>query len=137
MGKKFAPKKKKFVKMVPKEPFTVDSLRKGFTYLNNRFFNDEIPPSIKLGFMPNCGFESNGKWENVDAFYSEDDHTIMIDSHISYSSSNVSIALLHEMAHAYLHTKGYRGYSKDHGHGMMYQAEIARLFNAGAYDGLL
>jgi hypothetical protein len=137
MGKKFKPAKKKFVKIKPKEPFTVEDLRKGFTYLNNRFFNGEISPSIKLGFMPNCGFEDRGEWVNVDAFYHEEDHAIMIDSHIAYSSSNVSIALIHEMAHAYLHLKGYKGYSKDHGHGMMYQAEIARLFNAGAYDGLL
>jgi len=45
--------------------------------------------------------------------------------------------LLHEMAHADLDLHGYRGYLRDGGHGMLFQAELNRLYQAGAYDGLL
>jgi hypothetical protein len=53
------------------------------------------------------------------------------------SESIACILLIHEMAHAVLEGIYFGHPSHNPGHGMIYQAELYRLFLAGAYDGLL
>jgi len=101
-------------------------LQREFNKLNERFFDSHLT-HISVRF------------EDIkpDGMYSVVTKEVVIDSKLRQHFSLVCIVLLHEMAHANLDCLGYRGYPEDGGHGMLYQAELARLFQAGCYDGLL
>lgn len=105
---------------------TDERLQYEFDKLNERFFDNRL---VHIW----------ARFEDIrpDGMYSVITKEIVIDSKLRQHFSLVCIVLLHEMAHANLDCLGYRGYLEDGGHGMVYQAELARLFQAGAYDGLL
>lgn len=100
---------------------------------NREYFNSAIPSDIKTRF---------GKTDkHHDAHYNFKRREIMIAKELNGHDTAVLIALLHEMAHAALEKHGYVGTAHEPSqvslHGMLFQAEIVRLFNTGAYDSLL
>ncbi len=105
---------------------TDKKLQQEFDKLNGRFFDGRLD-DISVQFK-NIG---------PDGMYHIGSKQITIDSKLRQHLSLILIVLLHEMAHADLDLRGYRGHQEDGGHGMMYQAELVRLFQAGAYDGIL
>ncbi len=105
-------------------------LQKTFRIFNDRYFNNRIPSHTKVRY---------GKpKKNADAHYDPNTNEIIINKDLAEHNTIVFICLLHEMVHAKLDTT-YIGSAVDENphHGMIFQAEIYRLVNAGAYDGLL
>src|ERR1700674_1351068 len=101
-------------------------LQKEFYRLNERFFDGRLSCEVRFQAMP-----------GVDGLFNPRYQRIAIKSSLKSSSSLVSIVLLHEMAHADLELRGYRGYPGDGGHGMLFQVELDKLYRMGCYDGLL
>jgi hypothetical protein len=105
-------------------------LKKLFDSLNQNYFDDKIPPSTQVVFGKTT--------KNADGNYRPIENKIVIHSSLKKHDILTTICVLHEMAHAKLNAVYVGGnYSDDPHHGMIYQAELVRLFNAGAYDGLL
>lgn len=73
---------------------------------------------------------------NEDGLYSSE-FGIEIKKNLNSHPDLVMIVLLHEMVHAYLGAVGHVGYSHDKGHGGRFHVEIDKLFQKGAYEGLL
>ena len=105
-------------------------LRQYFNNYNTQFFQDKLPSTTPLFFVKNL---KRGR-ERCDAMYSSTTGSIKIDESLRDHENLAVICLVHEMAHAYLYIKGCSEFDD---HGMIYQAELVRLFNAGCYDGLL
>jgi hypothetical protein len=101
-----------------------------FEGYNVQFFQDKIPPSTLVFFVKNL---RQGR-EKCDGKYSFTTKSIKIDEGLREHENLVVICLIHEMAHAYIDVKNGNGFDD---HGMIFQAELYRLFMAGAYDGLL
>jgi hypothetical protein len=101
-----------------------------FNSYNLQFFQGKIPPTTPVFFVKNLKMRRI----KCDGVYSSLTGSIKIHESLREHENLVVICLIHEMAHAYLDGKDCRGFDD---HGMMYQAELVRLFNAGAYDGLL
>ena len=105
-------------------------LQKAFEGLNSHYFDGKVPISTKVVF--------GEPTRNADAHYDKKRNEIVINKVIRDHDTLVLICLLHEMIHAKLESTYVGSASSDDPfHGMIYQAEIVRLFNAGAYDGLL
>jgi hypothetical protein len=63
---------------------------------------------------------------------------IFINKDIRRMRTVVHIILLHEMPHLLLYQQGYIGYPGDTGgHSVRFHAEMDRLYQIGAYEGLL
>ena len=109
---------------------TNEWLKKSFDLFNNRYF---------FGRLVSTKVEYGTPQEGADAHWDGQSRTIIVDKNLRTHDSLAMICLLHEMAHAYLDMDEYEGgtTTKDRFHGMRYQAEIWRLIQAGAYDGLL
>jgi hypothetical protein len=114
-------------------------LKKDFMHLNAQFFDNRLPGSMTVRFKDKIGHynEHSKQWDIPDGYFSWKEDTIYVDRSLEYSPDSCTITLLHEMVHADLRFRGYIGYDIDGGHGMIFKAEIMRLINAGAYDGLL
>lgn len=110
-------------------------LRRMFMYNNHRFFNNQIPDHIAVVFGKVKHYPD---LKDASGFYDHSEQKIVIDEVLSSFGKSTETIVLHEMAHARLVMDGYLG-NTDSGerHGMRFQAEIVRLFNAGSYDGLL
>ncbi len=105
-------------------------LRKFFTTYNDMYFDNKVPQNTQVTF----GKTTRGS----DGNFLRKEGKIVIDVSIYDHDSLALICLLHEMIHAKLESTYVGGASSEDGiHGMIYQAEIVRLFHAGAYDGLL
>jgi hypothetical protein len=104
-------------------------LQKSFDVYNKRYHNNEIPPTKVIFGKTTRGADGN---------YIPARALIVIDEDLKGHEALCMICLHHEMAHAKLEAT-YRGgtTTEDPHHGMIYQAELVRLFHAGAYDGLL
>lgn len=107
-----------------------------FDCLNGTFFKDRIAPGVKVRFVPTRLLKISRK-NAVDARWISNIREIHIDEIYAKSEPMSAILLLHEMAHAALDSTYIGQATDDPGHGMIYQAELYRLFMAGAYDGLL
>jgi hypothetical protein len=111
--------------------FTDIWLRKQFEHLNYRFFSNRIPSTIKVKYADLTKDNANGIWSMEEA-------ELLIDPCLKKVGELLTLCvLLHEMIHADLAYQGYKGYPCDGGHGMRFQGEIVRLWNAGAFDGNL
>jgi hypothetical protein len=106
-------------------------LRKYFRVYNESYFDNKLLSSTIVEFGKTV--------KNSDGNYRSKENRIVINQDIMEHDVLVCICLLHEMAHAKLYLTAYCGGANndDPHHGMLYQAELVRLFNAGAYDGLL
>jgi hypothetical protein len=107
-------------------------LRKEFDNLNEAFFEG------RLEFLTVRFTDPKKKLpRDASGAYYPIKKQILIESALKDFSSYVTIVLLHEMIHADLDLRGYIGYPTDGGHGMLFQVELNRLYQAGAYDSLL
>jgi hypothetical protein len=107
-----------------------------FDSLRETFFDNRIAPGVEVRFVPSKQLKVDKK-NGSDAVWNPGTREIHIDEMYARSEPMTAILLIHEMAHAALEPT-YVGQSSGEGaHGMIYQAELVRLFNAGAYDGLL
>lgn len=125
---------------IPPRPLNDDKwLEKSFRKLNHQFFNNEIPGSLRVAFVKDCGVwsENNKNFSRCEAYFDAMRDAIFVDDLLKGFPNLVMLDLIHEMAHAKLFFQGYRGYPSDEGHGTQFQAEIVRLIRIGAYDGLL
>lgn len=93
------------------------SLKRIFNHCNRKWFNNQVPGDTRVLWAPLNG--NNGEYQAG---------TIRIDTTLQGSPKLAKIVMLHEMVHA-----RYPLY----GHGKKFQAEIDRLYAAGAYGGLL
>ena len=109
-------------------------LYKGFAEV---FFENKLPRYVKVRFVPEKMLKGVNKHHEADAAWRPAVGEIWIDEIYRRSESISCQLLLHEMAHVKLEGTYFGHPSKNPGHGMIYQAEIFRLFMAGAYDGLL
>ena len=104
---------------------------------NEVFFDNKLPRYVKVMFVPEKMLRKINKYHEADAAWRPGDGEIWIDVIYARSESVALQFLLHEMAHVKLEGTYYGHPTKNPGHGMIYQAELYRLFHAGAYDGIL
>lgn len=108
-----------------------------FEGFNEEFFKGRLCPTIKVRFVTEKHLRKANPREPADAAWRPGINEIWIDKVYARSESISCIILLHEMAHAALEAT-YVGHPGPHrGHGMIFQVELYRLIQAGAYDGLL
>lgn len=108
-----------------------------FDGFNEEFYDGEIRPPVKIRFVSEKEMRKTCIHKEADAVWWPKLHEIWIDKVYARSESICCLLLLHEMAHAALENV-YVGHPGPHrGHGMIFQAEIYRLIQAGAYDGVL
>jgi hypothetical protein len=107
---------------------TNKDLHEEASHLNEYFFYGRL-----IGLRVQFG----GNPAGTDGCYNFKKHLISISPGLKNFQSLCYLVLLHELAHAYLEVQGYKGYPGDGGHGMRFQAELDRLYHAGAYDSLL
>lgn len=112
---------------------TRQELQTMFQNLNSRFFDNRIE-AVQVDFKKNIKIDK----KRADAYLNVSDRLIFINDDIRVSKNSITTSLIHEMIHADLiYNRGYRGYSHDAGHGMLFQVEIDKLYRMGAYDGIL
>jgi len=107
---------------------TNKDLKALFLIFNDRFFNSEIKEnySVRFGDKEECD-DAEGLCTDDEIFINED----------FKSHPDMAILVLgHEMSHAVIRKRGYRGHDDD-GHSILFHAEIDRLYKAGFYEGLL
>lgn len=121
-------KLKKSVKKNKNSILTDADLVQEFQNLNDLFFDGKL--KLRRVAFGTTRRKADG------AFYPEKEQ-ILISPRLRGISVYITIVLLHEMAHANLDAQGYRGYPIDGGHGGLFQVELNRLYQAGAYDNLL
>lgn len=104
---------------------------------NHHFFGSRLSPGLMVQFS------SQKVLRNRQAFFDPVTNAIHIHEALADFHGLAALTLLHELIHADLQ-ESYRGQitnfcesEQDSYHGMIFQAEIVRLFKAGAYDGLL
>src|SRR4029077_12551404 len=108
---------------------TNKGLRAIFDLINEKFFEGKIPSSTIVRFAK---ILDDGRCLHSDP------QQILINRGLRYFPDLSIIVLIHEMAHAYLHTQGYVGWDlADKGHQLRFFSEIDRLYRAGCYEGLL
>lgn len=108
---------------------TNKQLKTAFLNLNDRFFDGKISELtiVKFGDIKEDGlFQSDTQFG-----------CIQINKRLKAHPDFVTLVLLHEMVHAYLAAIGHLGYEMDKGHGSRFHVEIDRLYQKGAYEGLL
>ncbi len=111
-----------------REPITTRELELAFEFHNEHFFGGKLAP-------PKVEFVSAKTLDDKDGLTSVGEHglVIQISSQLRHFPNLCMIVFLHELAHiAQWGTNTLPG-----AHGMIFSAEIVRLFNAGAYEGLL
>ena len=102
-------------------------LQNEFNHLNGRFFHDKI-------VLNHVGYTTTKNMpKGADGYYHRCNKTIFLDSRLQDFPNFSCMVLIHELAHAYLEIQDYKGYPADGGHGMMFQAEIARLIKGELY----
>lgn len=106
---------------------TNDALRRLFRTLNKVRFNNEIEEPDVIRFADLEEEELSGSATTT----SQAPTVVEISHGLRMYPSLTAIVTLHEMAHLHVGT----GYHPSHG--MRFQAEIWRLIQEGAYDGLL
>lgn len=102
-------------------------LRRRFRFYNKKFFDNSIEEPEIIVFIPLL----KEKCDGYTRWLSQHPTRLEIDDSLRNHPCLTNIVILHEMAHLKL------GPSYLEDHGMLYGAEIVRLFNAGAYEGLL
>lgn len=103
-------------------------LRRMFRNYNATYFDDRLEEPKVVTFGPMEGKEKNASgWSHKPP---QAEAEIRIDENLIEYRRAVEIILIHEMAH--LATWGYHS-----PHGMLFQAELHRLYMMGAYEGLL
>lgn len=117
--------------MRKRKVMTDRELELAFLFFNIHFFDAKLqkPNVIKFGrFTKHEDIERDGVLQE-----NEKGAQIIIAEDLKYFGNMAILALIHEMAHLKLRTS----MTLPGGHGMIFDAEIVRLFNAGAYEGLL
>jgi len=109
---------------------TDKELHHEFHMLNDRFFNGRIN-------LKRLAFSSRTLPRHAAGAFYENQGWILISTGLRSYQNQTVIILLHEMVHADLFARGYKGYPCDGGHGSQFQVELDRLYKAGSYDGLL
>lgn len=115
-------------------PRVEKKLNQMFRNFNSRFFDGRLNPGIKVFATPEKCFE-----KRVKGFWSPTRNEIHIKQEYADDLGIAALILLHEMVHADLGSSyvGQELFCDDTDHGMIFKAEIVRLFKAGSYDNLL
>jgi len=103
-----------------------------FLNLNEGFFGGAIctrRTTVRFGTNKEC----NNAYGHTDSFID----TILINNELQHMKKFTTISLLHEMSHLALYQGPYIGYEGYGGHHTRFYALIDRLYQAGAYEGLL
>ena len=106
-------------------------LQESYRLFNDVYFGGNLPCNAAVVYgVPN---------KKHDAHFDPRNMSIVVWEGLKDHDGLALLCLLHEMAHFKLEMGGHRGGTtiKDKNHGMIFQSEIVRLFNIGAYDGLL
>lgn len=104
-------------------------LKKLYLKFNKRFFDNRLDKDMVVTFEHDLEDEETGQELNGIQF---GDEVILNESLKLVGMDYISIILLHEMVHADL-----PDYNPADIHGPLFQAKVVRLFEKGAYDGLL
>lgn len=94
--------------------------------LNERFFNNDLPKRATVKFSD----------MEEDGLCTCSEKLIEIHKDLQRHPDLMIVVLLHEMGHLKL-SDDYVGMPTTASHGMRFQAELVRLFKAGAYDNVL
>lgn len=135
--KPYKPNRKKFVKFEKRHVLTDVDMKVLFDGFNEVFFAGRINKAVQIHLVPASALRKINKYHEADAAWRPATNEIWIDRIYARSESIAGLLLLHEMAHAVLEGTYVGHPTHNPGHGMIYQAELFRLFMAGAYDGLL
>ena len=113
---------------------TNKDLARWLKQFNRRFFDGRIDPEVQVRFA--ISEEDRDKLgDECNAVYVPSTRVILIDRVFRGYDRVTQILLLHEMVHAEFPDHISQPASNDHG--MVFQHRIVKLFNQGAYDGLL
>ncbi len=116
------------------ERATNKTLQEWYNHFNSRFFEGRLPPDIEVRFARTeddkvqLGNDCMGSY--IHAF-----KLILQDDRLCTYWKVLQMNLLHEMVHVRYPEHVSQKHTEDHG--MLFHNEIVRLFNIGAYDGLL
>lgn len=100
-------------------------------HIDKTYFDSKLPGTLEVKFVKNLW----NKGEKCDGIFHPSRMIISIDDRLRQHPDMCNIVLIHECAHVSL--PNYKGGPMDKHHGMLFQAKIVELFNAGAYDGIL
>jgi hypothetical protein len=98
-----------------------------YNFYNYKYFNSELPTGTKLFFVYKIGKSKSPEKSNCAStyFYADEPPTILIQRTKVKSKRYIAADLLHEMSHI----------AKPRAeHGKVFQAEMKRLANAGAFQ---
>lgn len=108
---------------------TNKQLKTAFLNLNDRFFDGKISELTIVRFG---NIKQQGLFQTGTRF-----GCIQINKRLKVHPDFATLVLLHEMVHAHLDSIGHLGYAMDRGHGSRFHVEIDKLYQKGAYEGLL
>lgn len=95
------------------------TLKRQYNIFNRKYFNNELPTDIHIIWSP-LDRAHGASWPQ--------EKTIHLDPPLAAHDRYRKIVILHEMVHI-KHPRA--------GHGKVFQAEIDRLYAAGAFHGLI
>ncbi len=114
---------------------TEKSLQSAFVIFNDRFFDNRINPAVKVRLKTHKQMRA-AKVHEASAVWRPSINEIWMDKRGAWDQAGIFIRLIHEMTHADIEGTYVGQKWGEQDHGMIFQAELVRLFKAGAYDGL-
>lgn len=116
------------------EKATNKMVQKWYNEFNSRFFEGRLPPDIEVRFAVTDD-DKDQLGDDCAGVYVHSLKLILLDSYIREYWKVLKYSLLHEMVH--VRWPDHVSHEDTADHGMIFQREIVRLFEAGGYDGLL
>jgi len=98
-----------------------------YNFYNDKYFNNELPTGTRLYFVPRIGKSKSARKSNcaVTYLYADEPPVIVVQRTKVKSMRYIAADLLHEMVHV----------AKPRAeHGEVFQQEMKRLANAGAFQ---
>ena len=109
-------------------------LQNWYNIFNSRFFEGRLPPDIEVRFA-RTEDDKDQLGSDCMGCYIKSLKLILVDARLDGYWKVLQSNMLHEMAH--VRWPDHISHKHIADHGMMFQRELVRLFEAGAYDGLL
>lgn len=112
------------------KPLTDADLKKLFKSFNEKYFDNQVPEPQSIRFADMTSDEVGADGSST-IYSSRVGGEIKVNKAFARHHNSALLTLLHEMVHHKL------GAEYVNGHGYRFGAEITRLWNVGAYEGLL
>lgn len=109
-------------------------LQDWYNEFNSRFFQGRLPPDVEVRFATSEDDKDQLGRESM-ACYVHASRVILHDPHLRDYWKVLKMNLIHEMVHALL--PDHVSHEETEDHGMVFHHQIVKLFELGAYDGIL